>query len=469
MSADLLQQAPEVQPERVLPEPEPLDTAARLKPWPEGAILPPDLEDYGLAFADRLCLDPGPVLMAMLAATTAVTNGRVWIEPDADNPTWQEPTALWLSVVMGVSTKKTPLLKAALAPLWHLEGELRKAYGEEWAKHETELANWESAKRSERGPKPKPPVPERLLAQDATREALAELLAHNPGILSYHDELSGLFRTWNREDRGADRAFYLSAYSAAPVSVDRILRGSTHIPRPVLSLIGFVQPGPFRERVLEAQSSDGAGADGLLQRFIVVTAQERPWVDERPAIPLQAKERYHALIARLYDTLRHSDERVLRLDDEAQALWYQWETEVERAIRDPDHPDAWRALLGKRLGLTARLAAVLHLLWEESGDVSATTLRRAIALVLWLEPHARRIWHRALSGNDEPVLRLARKLRAGELEQFTERHLAHRNVAGIATIAEARRVVARLLEAGWIIREGEGYRANPRVGEVEHV
>lgn len=462
-----LKAAREVKPEDALPTPEPLD-AAKLIPWPVGAILPPELEDYGLAFADRLCLDPGPVMLTMLAAVTAVTNGRVWITPDRDNPTWQEPTALWLAVVMGVSTKKTPLLKAALAPLWHLEGELRKAYGEEWAKYEDELARWESAKRGERSPKPKPPIPKRLLAQDATREALAELLAHNPGILAYHDELSGLFKTWSREDRGADRAFYLSAYSAAPVAVDRILRGSTYISRPVLSLIGFIQPGPFRERVLEAQNSDGAGADGLLQRFAIVTAQDRPWEDKRPAIPLEAKEGYHDLIARVYDTLRHSDERVLRFDDEAQSLWYAWESQTEREIRNPDHPDAWKALLGKRLGLTARLAAVLHFLWEHSGEVSVITLKRAIALVLWLEPHAKRIWHRAISGNDEPVLKLARKLRAGELEQFTERYLAHRNVAGIATIGEARRVVARLLEAGWIIREGEGYRVNPRIKEVDH-
>jgi len=466
---DLLVRAPEVEPGQVWPTPEPLDTAAKLIPWPEGRLLPPEIEDYGLAFADRLCIDPSPVLLTMLAGLTAVTNGRLWIEPDPDNPTWREPTALWLAVVMGVSTKKTPLLKAALAPLWHLEGELREAHEQEMAEYEAELARWEATKRAERGPKPNPPTPKRLLAQDATREALADLLGHNPGILAYHDELSGLFRTWAREDRAADRAFYMSAYSAAPVAVDRILRGSTHIPRPVLSLIGFVQPGPFRERVLEAQGGDGAGADGLLQRFVVVTGQERPWEDERPAIPLEAKERYHALIARVYDILRHGDERVLRFTPEAQSLWHQWESQTEREIRHPDHPEAWKALLGKRLGLTARLAAVLAAAWEEYGPVSAATLKRAIALVMWLEPHARRIWHRALSGNDEPIVKLARKLQAGELERFTERELYRKGVAGLTTAAETRRVLSALTEAGWLVQDGKAFRVNPRVREVERV
>lgn len=466
---DLLTQAPEVEPGQVWPTPEPLDTAAKLIPWPEGRLLPPEIEDYGLAFADRLCLDPGPVMMAMLTSLTAVTNGRLWLDPDPENATWKEPTALWLAVVMGVSTKKTPLLKAALAPAWGIEAELREEHEQAMAEYEAELARWEATKRAERGPKPNPPTPKRLLAQDATREALAALLGHNPGVLAYHDELSGLFRTWAREDRAADRAFYMSAYSAAPIAVDRILRGSTHIPRPVLSLIGFVQPGPFRERVLEAQSGDAHGADGLLQRFAVVTGQDREWVDTRPAIPPEARERYHALIAGVYDTLRHGGERTLRFDPEAQALWYGWESQTEREMRNPEHPEAWKALLGKRLGLTARLAAVLAAAWGEYGPVSAATLRRAIALVLWLEPHARRIWHRALSGNDEPVIKLARKLQSGDLERFTERELYRKQVAGLTTAAETRRVLSALTEAGWLVQDGKAFRVNPRVREVERV
>ena len=457
------------------PTPEPLDIAAKLKPWPAGMILPPDIEDFGLAFADRLCVDPGPVMLAMLTAITAVTNGQVWIEPDQDNPTWREPTALWLAVVMGVSTGKTPILKAALSPVWEIEKELREEHEQALAEYEAELARWEAAKRAERGPKPKPPIPKRLLANDVTREALADLLGNNPGILAYHDELTGLFKSWSREDKGPDRAFYLSAYSATPTPIDRVVRGSMFVERPVLSLIGFIQPGPFRERVLEAQS-DNNGADGLLQRFIVVTAQERPWQDDRPAIRAELRARYHLLVARIWDMLQAGGEKALHFDPEAQALWYQWENATQRELRTPDHPEAWKALLGKRMGLTARIAAVLAAAWEECGPVSVATLKRAIALVRWLEPHTRRIWHRALSGNDEPVIKLARKLQSGvlevagkQLEIFTEREITRNQVAGIALVGEARRVLTTLVEAGWLIQDGKTYRINPRVKEVGDV
>jgi hypothetical protein len=438
---------------------------AKLHPWPRGKLLPLALENFGLAFAERLCLDPSPVMLAFLTATTTVLNGRVFIRPDVQNPTWQEPTALWLAVVMGVATKKTPMLKAALAPCWAIEKVLRKQAEEEQEQHRTALARWEATDRKERGPKPLPPVPSRLLAQDATREALADLLVHNPGLLAYHDELAGLFKVWGREDRGSERAFYLAAHSGAPVSVDRIMRGSTFIERPVLSLLGFIQPGPFRERVLEGQT-EGAGADGLLQRFVVVTAQEQPWVEDRPTIDPGYMDDYHRLVERIWDGLLHSGERVLTFSDDAQQLWRRWESEVEQEIRFPDISDAWRALLGKRLGLTARFAAVLHMLWEQPESVSEVTLRRAIALVQWLEPHNQVIWKRALHGNQEPVLKLARKLQTEELAELTVRTVSHKQMAGIATAEEARRVLGVLAEAGWVIPNGKVFVVNPRVKEV---
>ncbi|MCS7069698.1 MAG: YfjI family protein, partial [Meiothermus sp.] len=195
MTARELLEAPDVLADEVWPEPEPLDGAAKLHPWPVGAILPPQLEDFGLAFADRLCIDPGPVMMTLLAASSALTSGRVWIQPDRDNPTWQEPTSLWLVIVMPIATGKTPILKAALGPVWAVEKTLREEHELALQTYKAELASWESRKRNERGPRPEPPRVSRLLAQDATREALADLLTTNPGLLAYHDELAGLFKT----------------------------------------------------------------------------------------------------------------------------------------------------------------------------------------------------------------------------------------------------------------------------------
>ncbi|RIH90873.1 hypothetical protein Mterra_00097 [Calidithermus terrae] len=475
MSAlDALKAAPEVQATEVWPEPEPLESLgeAPLREFPRGAILPPELEDYALAFADRLRVPLGVVAMAQLCAASAVVGGRAFVAPDVDNPGWRESSALWVAGVMDVSTKKTPILNAALRPLHEIEAELREDNRRALEAYEAELDAWAGQKRGERGPKPQKPPQARLLASDCTREALADLLTQNPGLLAFQDELAGLFREWRREDRGSERAFYLAAYSGSPVNVDRVVRGSSYIERPVLTLLGFVQPGPFREMVREALE-EGSGADGLLQRFVLVTGEPLEWVEERPPVPLALAVRYANTLKGLYNLVRAwPAPRTLAFDAEAQALWYRWESQTERAIRHPDHSTAWRAYLGKRLGLTARLALVLGLLRGEYERLSVTTLKRAIALVLWLEPHARRVWARALTGDTGPVLKLARKLQAGEPEGFTLRELYRRGVAGIATAAEARRVVEALAEAGWVLPDPQDrhrYRVNPRVREVSRV
>ena len=460
-----LVEAPEVTADDLLmlelegfPEPRPLGAPPPLRPWPVGKLLPPALEDLGLSFADRLAIDPAPVMASLLAAATAPLAGRLWIAPDAGNPTWTEPAALWVAVVMPVSAKKTPILKLALEPLWGIERGLLEEYTARKDEYDAALARWA---REKEGPRPKPPTPERLLANDLTKEALAKLLAANPGLLAYHDELSGLFQTWRREDRAAERAFYLSTFSATPIAIDRITREGDYAHRPALSLLGFIQPGPFRRVVLEAQG-EGEGADGLLQRFLIITAEEREWVETRPTVKREYLDAYQKLIRGLWARYRNKSV-TLTFTPEAQEVWWDWESRVEREIRNPDLTDLWRAYLGKRLGLTARLAGILAALWGEA-PISATTLERAIAFVLWAEPHAARVWRRAVQGADpHRLLRLAEKLRKAEVGSFTPRDLYRNGIAGISSPREAREAVETLLEAGWIIPEGRGYRVNPRV------
>jgi len=464
-AADLLLRAAEVQDHEVWPEPLPLDSLGGPTPidFPLGKILPPALEDFAAAFAERLRVPVGIVAMSQLCVASAAVGGRATIAPDRNDCTWIEPSALWVVGVMGVSSHKTPILKAALAPLHEIERELRQVHEKALREYEEELEAWQRKKAAQRGPKPAKPVQPRLLASDCTREALADLLVHNPGLLAYQDELAGLFRTWNIPERGPERSFYVSAYSGTPAHIDRIQRGASYIERPTLSLLGFIQPGPFRNIVREA-FADGAGADGLLQRFAVVTGELLPWVEKRPAVTEDLMQGYHNAIRDLYlRTQLWPEPRKLEFDDEAQDLWYGWQSENERARRDPDISGAWEAYLGKRMGLTARLALVLGLLHGQERRLDAITLTRAIALVKWLEPHARRVWTRALNGDTGPAIKLAGKLQRGELDRFTERQLAHNNVAGISTAAEAKQAVEILVEANWIIREGNAYRVNPRV------
>ena len=112
-------------------------------------------------------------------------------------------------------------------------------------------------------------TPPRFITNDATVEALGQLLIENPnGMLFEADELIGLLKNLDKQGQEGARAFYLTAADGnQSYTIDRIMRGTNlHIESACLSIIGGIQPGVLNEYVRDALSG-GTGADGLLQRF----------------------------------------------------------------------------------------------------------------------------------------------------------------------------------------------------------
>ena len=120
---------------------------------------------------------------------------------------------------------------------------------------------------------------------DTTIESTQEILRDSPnGVLLEDDELIGWFDAMYKYSgaRGAqkDRSFWLQAYNGGSKTVDRVTRGSVHIPNLSVSIIGGSQPGPIRKL------ADAGEDDGLLQRFNPIML--RPAVGGRDEAPGQA-------------------------------------------------------------------------------------------------------------------------------------------------------------------------------------
>src|SRR5208337_441198 len=92
---------------------------------------------------------------------------------------------------------------------------------------------------------PQEPLQRRYVLNDATYEALGEVLAANPnGVLAFRDELVSLLKTLDREEYAPARGFYLTAWDGkSGYTFDRIIRGKTHIEAACLSVLGSTQPG----------------------------------------------------------------------------------------------------------------------------------------------------------------------------------------------------------------------------------
>ena len=449
------------------PEPQDLATLeAPLPPWKKG-LLPPVMEGLAEALGGQLRVEPTAAAVAMLAAVSAVLAYRkLVVAPEPDNPSWEEVPPLWVVLIGPPGSGKSPLIREAAKPLWAIEASLAEENKQAREEYEAELAAWQAAKKGERGPKPQPPKDTRLMTSDITPEALAAILEVNPAVLVHVDELKGLFQSWRREDRAAGRAFFLSAYHGAPSVIDRVMRGTTYLQRPQAAILGGIQPGPWHQ-VVRGGLGRGEDADGLLQRFTPIVIDPLPPVKEPPPVPKEALWAYRDLVMDLWGA--EIPQRVVP-SPEAYALWREWRYETQLEQRNPELPEAWRGYLSKRMGLTARLAGILSVLWGEPGVISEKVMARAIYLVKGiLEPHAKRAWRVGQVGDISPALRLAKRLREGGVEQFTRREVYTREWGGITTSEEAGQALSLLEKAGWVRYDPQArvYRVNPRIKEVK--
>jgi hypothetical protein len=256
---------------------------------------------------------------------------------------------------------------------------------------------------------PEHPVRVRYLSNDATIEAIAQILIDNPhGILLTLDELSGFFKTLNKTGREGDRAFWLEAFNGnGSKSIDRIGRGSLFVPNVCASIFGTIQPDAILPMI--SFTKDGAsGGDGLLQRFQVMAMVERndfKYVDRKPNFT--AKKEYSDIVTFLLsaDPLEYGankddydDTIYYGFSKEASELFREWSIGLNEKIKtEQEHNPVLSAHLGKYTGLFASIALILFYVDRVAGRAATSTIPKEYALKAqqWcdlLESHSRNIY-----------------------------------------------------------------------------
>src|SRR5262249_33153468 len=211
---------------------------------------------------------------------------------------------LWGGIIAAPGLLKSPLIQAVTRPLHNVQELWRQEYQQaeadyEPAKEEYEIRHtaWrEQYKSSVKHQKihpawtenePSEPKFKRLIVNDATVEALHETLNDNPaGVLVIRDELTGWWSQLDRQGREGERAFFLQAWNGdTSYTIDRIGRGSIHVPACCLSMVGGIQPARLRFYLVDAVI-DGPMNDGMIQRFQLLVWPDPPknwhYVDRPP-------------------------------------------------------------------------------------------------------------------------------------------------------------------------------------------
>lgn len=486
------------------PDPAPLGDELLPVPVFDLQLLPPSLRPLVEDISDRMQAPADYAAAAAIVALAGSVNRRAAIIPKRQDASWTVVPNLWGAIVAPPGMMKSPILRAVTLPLtrieegWRIEFENEDgSFAVEKERAELRFQAWreqykQAIKKNESAPIPpdtalRPPIQKRLILTDSTFEKLHAILADNPaGVLVIRDELTGWLSDLGRLGREGERAFFLQAWNGdGGFTVDRIGRGSIHVPAVCVSLLGNIQPSRLRSYLAEAIEG-GPSDDGLFQRFQILVWPDLPrnWrlVDRSPNdAALRMGECILAFLANL-----SADAPVrMHFEQDAQALFFDWWTELEAKIRgDAGLAPTFIAHLSKYRSLMPSLAGLVELADRAaSGEVlthevtiSLEHAKQAAALCDYLETHAKRVYGSVISAETRSARELARHIRAGDLpSSFTTRAVYLKGWTGLDTPERVRPALGLLEEAGWVCRAetpsssvggrpSEVWIPNPKIG-----
>lgn len=442
------------------------------------------------------------VAVSVLAVSASLIGAKRRARPYPTSD-WSEPCILWVAPVGDPSSNKSPAIDAATGLLRGLEAEYAEGHKQTLNRYEAkaerakaERGMWQEAvKAATKDNLATPPMPEaaempdeparrRLLVQDATPEAVGEILSGNPnGTLHLRDELAGWLMSFERYSPGG-REFWLEAYGGRPHVIDRkSLKKPLTIPFNGVTVLGGIQPEKLSECLLNVAD------DGLVARFLWA------WPD-----PIRYKRpRQLADIGRLESLYRRLDglqsvtdaegrEKpiILMLTDGAAEIFEAWAAENGEAVREA--ASLYKGFCGKLRGTVLRLALACELMgWAdaegpEPDSIGIDAITAAITFIEdYAKPSALRVFgDAALPEADRNAAQLGRHILKRNLPRINARDV--RREYGIATLKTSEKVdeaIESLTDAGWLRaapgragasagRQSKDFIVNPQVHEAAH-
>jgi len=393
---------------------------------------------------------------------------------------WYEPAMLWIAVAARVGSGKSPGLRAASARLRRADMQLLEAYRRECQQFEEDERAREQrkGKRYDGDPaepaKATPPTVPMLLADDITMEALGRRMSENPrGMAALHDEFSEFVMGMNRYrgGRGGDRARFSRIWGEEAIKVDRAkdLDHPIIVPHPYLAIYGAVP-----SKVLPALiGQEDEAHDGFWARFLLAVIDD-VGRGERSDDSRESSEIWDQVIGSLL-LLEHEPPLVLQMDRRAQALFDDYDRQLQERNSKEDLPSHAEEFVAKSAGHLARLALVIHVI-ERAGNLPALLrdridvgdVERAWALLSWFialrlpleDPQAPGLGAERFA--DPPADKVMAYLsRHPQITRLTASLLLSMRIENIRTMEDADRVMRRLIERGDVL-EGQPTRQGGR-------
>jgi hypothetical protein len=410
--------------------------------------VPPILKAFVEDEAEIIGADPCALTWSAISACSAAIDARIRLRMRTIG-NWFAPPMIWVALVGGPSTKKTPIIRSTWSPLER--------------EQQVDLIEWEKQKaayaqlsKKERDDNPKPRCKRRLVTNNATPEAIQELLGfQHRGIGVLHDELAGWIGAQEKYTSGkgrlADRAFWLQSFDGGPYVVDRVEagRGTSALSNLSVTVCGGIQPDRLR-------GMTDLTDDGLWQRFAPIIVAPARMSQEGDFS--NSRRDYRYLVRYL---LKLDPKTQLVLSDDARPIF----EEVERRVFELEQSDVlgprFVSFCGKLTGLWGRLALVLNLMseWATPHIVSWDAAEAArILLFESLLPSAARIYADmgGAGGNAEATQSIAGFILVKQKHRVMASDLTRNvRVCRGLTLEEVQKRVSPLVAGGWLTPEDD--------------
>ncbi|PYJ33625.1 MAG: hypothetical protein DME88_07915 [Verrucomicrobia bacterium] len=361
---------------------------------PPLTLLPSQLQDYIDASAEALNVDVGFILLPLLSSLGATIGISRSILLKAG---FVQPPNIWTAIIARSGARKSPALEAGCVGVMKCERGLIQQNRQAQEQYEEELAQWQTEKPRNRGPKPESPTILTCVMDDLTMEVLADVLIANPrGVLTHKDELAHLFGSFDQyknHAKGSDVSRWLSLHNGVFIAVDRRTDNRHHrIWQPRVCICGGIQPKILR-RLLITEFFER----GLPARFLFAYPPFRQDKWSEATIPDKIRDAALSLSEELWLSQPSRDEhgqpspKLLSLDGDAKTVFIDFYDECGAATLEAGEQE--EAAWSKLTGYGARLALVGQLAHDHNAEVvTGKIMQAACELARWCGKEAVRIY-----------------------------------------------------------------------------
>ena len=277
---------------------------------------------------------------------------------------WNETATLWLSLVGRAGLGKTPSISNIINPLMKANNNEVKKY----IKQNDKYQYYHSLSPDEKKltEEIKKPIKNQFIVNDITLEALVDLHEESDNAVGvFKDELAGWFKDMNKYRAGSDLEFWLSSWSGKSVSLNRKTSKSAFVEKPLIPVLGGIQPSIFSIFYTEENKDNG-----FIDRMLLSYPELEIETYNDNEMNNDLLEWYSSCIINFYESIksqiiqRNNDDDIepqtVQLSKESKEEWIRIFNNITNIQNSDDENEYMKSMLPKQKSYIPRFALILN-------------------------------------------------------------------------------------------------------------